>query len=151
MNTKTLFLLLALAFLFIMGIYVLVHPSYQKSLQAKYFFEMGNYKEALVLAKEAFSMDVYNRMASTIMAQTITALKYASYIEMGEKYMAAINIIATHENISDADTAKIRTMCEIMVAEYIKLAPSVITDENLVQEASEYHHKFEKLLEKVTR
>jgi len=151
MSTKTLFLLLAPALLLVMGIYVLVNPSYQKSLQAKYFFETGDYKEALILAKEAFSMDVYNRMASTIMAQTITALKYASYIEMGKKYMAAINAIATHENISDADKAKIRTMCEIMVREYVKLAPSVITDESLVKEASEYHQKFEKLLEKVTR
>ncbi|MDD2905859.1 MAG: hypothetical protein PHH41_04730 [Sulfurimonas sp.] len=151
MSTKTLFLLLAPALLLVMGIYVLVNPSYQKSFQAKYFFETGDYKEALILAKEAFSMDVYNRMASTIMAQTITALKYASYIEMGKKYMAAINAIATHENISDADKAKIRTMCEIMVTEYVKLAPSVITDESLVKEASEYHQKFEKLLEKVTR
>lgn len=151
MNTKTLLVLIALGLISVMGIYVLVNPSYQKSLQAKYFFETGNYKEALILAKEAFSLDVYNRMASTIMAQTITALKYTSYIEMGKKYMADINAIAAHENISDADKAKIRTMCEIMVTEYIKLAPSVITDDNLVQEASEYHQQFEKLLEKVTR
>jgi hypothetical protein len=38
-----------------------------------------------------------------------------------------------------------------MLGSYIKLAPSVITDEELVQEAAAYHAKFEKLLEKVTQ
>lgn len=151
MNIKTTLALVALSLVSVMGIYVLVNPSYQKSIQAKYFYETGEYKEALSLAKEAFSIDVYNRMASTVMAQSVTALKYVSYIETGKKYMADINLIATHENISDADKAKIRIMCEIMAAEYIKLAPSVITDENLVKETAEYHQKFEKLLEKVTR
>jgi hypothetical protein len=65
--------------------------------------------------------------------------------------MAEINAIAAHENILDADKAKIRIMCEIMSAEYIKLAPSVITDKALVEETANYHKQFEKLLEKVTR
>jgi hypothetical protein len=151
MNNKTILALVALSLISVMGIYVLVHPSYQKSIQAKYFYETGEYKEAFSLAKEAFSIDVYNRMASTVMAQSVTALKYVSYIEMGQKYMANINVIATHENISDADKAKIRVICEIMVSEYVKLAPSVITDDALVREAAEYHQKFEKLLEKVAR
>ncbi|MBA3026951.1 MAG: hypothetical protein FP820_11200 [Sulfurimonas sp.] len=151
MNTKSILALVALSLVSVMGVYVLVNPSYQKSIQAKYFYEIGNYKEALSLAKESFSMDVYNRMASTVMAQSVTALKYVSYIEMGKKYMAEINLIATHENITDADKAKIRIMCEIMNTEYVKLAPSVITDESLVKETAEYNQKFEKLLEKVTR
>ena len=104
-----------------------------------------------MLAKESFSMDLYNRMASTIMAQSITALKYTSYIESGRKYMVTINVMATQKSISDADKAKIRMMCEIMIAEYTKLAPSVITDSALVEEAAMHHDKFEKLLEKVTR
>jgi hypothetical protein len=151
MNTKSILALVALSLVSVMGVYVLLNPSYQKSIQAKYFYETGNYKEALSLAKESFSMDVYNRMASTVMAQSITALKYVSYIEMGKKYMAEINLIAAHENISDADKAKIRIMCEIMNAEYVKLAPSVITDESLVKETAESNQKFEQLLEKVTR
>ena len=96
-------------------------------------------------------MDVYNRMASTIMAQSITSLKYVKYIEMGKKYMKDINEIATHEFISDADKSKIRLICEIMIASYIKLAPSVITDDKLVEDSAAYYKKFEKLLEKVNR
>ena len=151
MKSKLLIPIVALSIILFMGLYFLVNPSYQKSIQAKYYFETGEYKEALVLAKEAFSEDVYNRMASTVMAQSITALKYVSYVNQGKKYMLDINKIATHDVISDADKARIRMICEIMIDSYVKLAPSVITDDDLVKRAADYHAKFEKLLEKVAR
>ena len=135
----------------IMGLYFLINPSYEKSLKAKYYYEIGDYKEALALAREAFALDVYNRMASTIMAQSITSLKYVSFNKDAKKYMKSINKIATHEVISDADKAKIRTMCNIMISAYIKLAPSVVTDSDLVKDAARYHDSFEKLLEKVNK
>jgi hypothetical protein len=65
--------------------------------------------------------------------------------------MQDINKIATHEVISNADRAKIRTICEIMISSYKKLAPSVVTDENLVNQAATYNKDFEKLLEKVNK
>jgi len=151
MRSRVLIPSIAVFLLLVMGIYFLVNTSYQKSLQAKYYFETGDYKEALILAKESFSLDLYNRMASTIMAQSITSLKYVSYVEDGVKYMKEINEIATHDIISDADKAKIRLICEIMKSAYIKLAPSVVTDEELVQEAAKYNDRFEKLFEKVNR
>ena len=151
MSNKILFPLIAFGILLFMGVYFLVNPSYQKSLQAKYYFETGEYKEAHLLAKEAFGMDVYNRMASTVMAQSVTALKYVAYIDEAKKYMTQINEIATHEAISDQDKAKIRLMCEIMVSSYVKLAPSVITDADLIEETKIYYEKFETLLEKVNK
>jgi tetratricopeptide (TPR) repeat protein len=134
-----------------MGAYLYLNPSYEKSLEAKYYYETGNYKEALVLANEAFSLDVYNRMASTILAQSKIALKYVAYINDAKKYIKQIDNIATHSTISDADRAKIRLMCEVMIGSYKKLAPSVVTDNELVNSASNYYLKFEKLLEKVNR
>ncbi len=151
MSSKILFPLIALSLLVIMGVYFLLNPSYEKSLKAKYYYEIGEYKKALVLSKEAFSMDVYNRMASTITAQSITALKYVAYIDDAKKYMKTINEIAEKENITDADKAKIKLMCEVMISAYIKLAPSVITDDTLVEESAKYYDGFEKLLEKVNR
>lgn len=144
-----LFLLISLGLILFMGLYFLFNPSYQKSIQAKYYYETGEYKRALALANEAFSMDVYNRMSTTIKAQSITALKYLSYIEDSKRYMREINQIATHDVITDADKAKIRIICQIMVSSYVKLAPSVITDKELVKKSSDYYTKFEKLLEKV--
>ena len=151
MNVKILFPAIAIGTLLFMGIYFLVNPSYQKSIEAKYHYEMGHYKEAYELANEAFSMDVYNRMASTIMAQSQTSLKYVAYINQAKEYMVIINEIAKSDTISDAQRAKIKMMSEVVVDSYVKLAPSVITDKALVKEAATYHKNFEKLLEKVTR
>jgi len=141
----------SLSLVLLMCVFFLVNPSYEKSIRAKYYFEVGEYQEALVLAKESFAIDVYNRMAATVMAQTITSLKYVEYINMGEKYIKEIDEIATHEFISDADKAKIRIICEIMIGSYIKLAPSVITDKELIKQSEHYYQKFEKLLEKVNK
>jgi len=149
MKTKILLPSLATALLVIMGGYFLINPSYEKSLTAKYYYEIGEYKEAYALAKEAFSLDVYNRMASTVMAQSQTSLKYVEYIDMAKNYMKDIDKIALHKNISDADKAKIKFICEIVLDSYIKLAPSVITDDDLVKEAAMHYNNFEKLLEKV--
>lgn len=149
MKIKYTFSLFALLFFGSMILFFATNPSYEKSLRAKYYYEMGEYKSALELAKEAFSIDVYNRMASTIMAQSITSLKYTAYIEDAHKYMREIDEIATHEYIVDSDKAKIRTICHIMLSVYVKLAPSVVTDDELVQKAARYNKKFEQLLEKV--
>jgi tetratricopeptide (TPR) repeat protein len=151
MRSRILIPIVAFVMIIAMAIYFLINPSYEKSLKAKYYYEMGDYKEALILAKEAFSIDLYNRMASTVMAQSITSLKYVSYNDDARKYMHDINKIATHDVISDADKAKIRTICHIMLSSYVKLAPSVVTDKELVDEAAKYHENFEKLLEKVTK
>jgi hypothetical protein len=150
MNVKAL-LLASLFFLFAMFAYFLTNPSYEKSLEAKYYYETGNYKEAYSLASEAFSMDIYNRMASTIMAQSKTSMKYKKYIDEAKKYMDNISLIAAQKSISDADRAKIKMICEIMIDSYKKLSPSVITDETIVKEAAKYYQHFEQLLEQVNR
>ena len=149
MRSRVLLPGLALGSLLIMGGYFLANPSYEKSLTAKYYYEMGDYKRANEIAKEAFSLDVYNRMASTVMAQSQNSLRYVKYNDMAKKYMADIDEIALHEDISNSDKAKIRLICGIMIDSYIKLAPSVITDKELVKESAIYYKNFEKLLEKV--
>jgi tetratricopeptide (TPR) repeat protein len=151
MNNKLMIIVVAFFLLLMMGVYFLVNPSYEQSVKAKYYYEIGEYEQALVLSKEAFSLDQYNRMAATVMAQSITSLKYVKYINMAKGYIIEIDEIAKHEYISDADKAKIRLMCEVMISSYIKLAPSVVTDKKLVEESAYYYQKFENLLEKVNR
>lgn len=151
MNVKVLFPVILVGFLVIMGGYFLANPSYEKSLRAKYYYEIGEYKEALLLAKEAFGEDSYNRMAATVMAQSLTAMKYVTYLEDAKKYKKELDAIALHEMITQADKAKIRLICSIMTSSYKKLAPSIITDKKLVEDAAQYNKEFENLFEKVTQ
>jgi tRNA U34 5-carboxymethylaminomethyl modifying enzyme MnmG/GidA len=151
MKNRYIFPLIAFGLVFVMIVYFLLHPSYQKSLEAKYYYEMGDYKTAYTLANEAFSMDLYNRMAATIMAQSKTSMKYQEYIQQAKQYLKEINAMAAKETLSDADRARIKMMSQIVVDSYKKLAPSVITDKALVKEAEKYYKNFEKLLEKVDR
>lgn len=151
MNIKVTIVVLSSATVLFMALYFFFNPSYQKSLQAKYYYEMGEYDEAYTNAKEAFGLDVYNRMAATVMAQSKTSLKYVNYIDDAKKYMQQINKIVDQEDIENADKAKIRLICEIMKSSYVKLAPSVVTDKELVEEAAYYNAGFEQLFEKVSR
>lgn len=151
MKSKYLFPSIALALVLFMAGYFLLNPSYEKSIEAKYYYEIGEYEEAYSLANEAFSMDVYNRMASTIMAQSKTSLKYVAYIKQSKEYLLQINEIAKHDSVSNAERARMKLMSEIVLGSYVKLAPSIITDSALVKEAKKYHDDFELLLEKVTK
>ena len=151
MNIRITIVLFSASTIAFMALYFFFNPSYQKSLQAKYYYEVGDYNEAYSNAKEAFGLDSYNRMAATVMAQSQTSLKYVKYVNESKGYMSQINDIVNKENIEDSDKARIRLICEIMKSSYIKLAPSIITDKELVQDAAYYHAGFEQLLEKVDR
>ena len=151
MNVKFGIVIFSVTTLVFMGLYFAFNPSYQKSLQSKYYYEIGDYDEAYSLAKEAFSLDLYNRMAATVMAQSQTSLKYVKYIKESKDYMSQIDLLVNQDEFTQGDKAKIRLICEIMKSAYIKLAPSVVTDHELVESAAYYHSGFEQLLEKVDR
>ena len=141
------FLSVAFVFLASMGLYFLINPSYERSLEAKFYFETGNYEEAYDLAKEAFEIDPYNKMASTIMTQSQYALRYVRYIEDAKRYIKEIEKMV-QEELDGAKRAKIRTIAAIMVEGYDKLAPSVVVDKALIKEAKYYYERFQKILQK---
>ncbi len=130
--------------------YFFLNPSYERSLEAKFYYTMGDYKQAQELATEAFEMDVYNRMASTIMTQSQTAMKFVNYINESKKYMSQIAEIASANGVSDAQRAKVKIICEIMIESHVKVTATVLTDKALVEEAQSYKEKFEKLHDEIT-
>ncbi len=144
-------LIIALSAIVIMIIYFTTHPSYQISLEAKYYYEIGDYEEANRLAKKAFEIDRYNKMAATIMTQSQYALGYVHYIDDAKNYIKQLQSMLQDGNIDQAERAKIRTIAEIMVASYKKLTPSVVIDKELIKQAKAYHDKFESLYEKAAR
>ena len=147
MKTKS-FFLIALLFIASMLLYFFINPSYERSLEAKFYYETGAYEKAYRLAKEAFKLDPYNKMAATIMTQSQYALRYVRYIKNAKKYIRKIEQMLDSGEIDEAKRAKIRTIASIMVQSYKKLAPSVVVDETLIKEAKSYYEQFSRLLEK---
>lgn len=150
MSSRYIWLIVSFFLIFFMAVYLILNPSYEKSFEAKYYYYMGDYEKSLSLSKEAFALNVYNRMASTIMAQSQISLRYTKYIEQAKQYMRDINALVDKDRLSEGDKAKMRLMSEIVIDGYIKLSPSVITDKKLVQQAAYYHNEFVKLHAKIT-
>lgn len=145
-----------LGLLAFMALYFAFNPSYQRSLEAKFYYMTGDYKEAYVLASEAFDLDGYNRMAATVMTQSQTAIKFVDYIDEAKKYLSQISKMAETTSITDSDKAKIKIMCEIMMESFVKISPihrdgrAVLLDNDLIDEARYYHRQFADLHEKIT-
>jgi len=131
-----------------MIVFFITNPSYEKSLEAKYFYEVGDFKQAYNLAKEAFELDPYNKMATTIMTQSQFSLRYVRYNEEAKKYIHQIELLVNKEQITPEDKAKIRTITQIMIDSYTKLAPSVVVDPALIEEAKKYYQQFQRVHEK---
>lgn len=148
-------LLVVLATLIGMVVYFSVNPSYERSIEARIYYSMNEYKEANRLAAEAFALDPYNRMASTVMAQSKTAMQIQAYIEEANRYLDEIAAIARSESITAAQKARMHMMCQIMIDSYVKIAPikrdgrSVVIDRSLIDEARKLHDQFVTLNEKL--
>lgn len=129
----------------ILSTWIFFHPSYQKSLEARFYYAMGDYDRAYLLAQESFSLDRYNRMASTVMAQSQMTLKYIRYNENAKKYKKDIYAIAAQKSISSQERAKITMMTQIMIDGYQKLGASVMIDSALMHESKDHYVQFKKL------
>lgn len=129
----------------IMLLGMVFNPSYQKSLEARFYYTIGDYNKAYQSAKEAFEIDQYNRMASTVMTQSKTALKFVHYNADAKRYTMKIKEMADDGNLSAENRAKIRMMSKVMVDSYNRISPTVVTDEKLIEESKKYYQGFKNL------
>jgi len=144
-SSRIVYAIFALLLLGGMVIFAWTNPSYQKAFEAKWYYFMGDYDEAYKLAKEAYALDRYNRMALTVMTQTEVAERYLNYIREGAGFLRQIEEIADRSPIDEADKIRIKMMCEIMIERYEKLAATRLTDDELVERARNIYEKFKSL------
>jgi len=123
--------------------------SYKLSLQAKVKYMSGEFAEARVMAKEAFDLDPYNRMAISILAQSKISAEMADYVKDGKQYLAKIEKITIKKDFTYQDKIKIKMMCEVMIGRYVKLNPTVLTDEDLYTSCTKTYQNFKKIYEEL--
>jgi len=130
-------------------LYFTLNKSYRLSLEARYYYENGEFQKAYDKAKEAYILDPYNRMAFTIYTQSKIAKDWELYLNDCKKYFKKINDIANKPNITDKERQKVKIMLEILMDEYKNLKPSLLIDDNLKQKAKQQYIKAKELYEKV--
>ena len=119
--------------------------SYRLSLEAKVKYGVGDYVEARRLAKEAFDLDPYNKMAVSILAQSKISAILKDYLNDAKEYLKKIDLLTNRGDFSDADKIKIKMMCEVMIGRYKKLNPTIMTDKDLYEECTTYYNKYQKI------
>lgn len=144
-------ILIALVLLFSMLAYFFFHPSYQKSLEAKLHYTMGDYQKAYTLSSEAYALEPYNRMANSIMVQSKYALRYVNYNKEAQEYLDVISAYAKQEKITLAEQMRIKMMCDIMIDKHQKMQPTILIDKDLVKQSLRYYEQFVDLNEKLIK
>ena len=123
--------------------------SYKLSLKAKMKYINGDFTEARVMAKEAFDLDPYNRMAISILAQSKISAEMADFLKDGEKYLLKIGKLSSKVDFTHEDKIKTKMICEVMLGRYKKLTPTVLTDKDLYIACTTQNENFKKIYEEL--
>jgi len=141
-NKLSIFIAIFLIVLF--GLFFYSDNSYKLALEAKFLYENKEYEKALNLSQKALDIDIYNKMANTVLNQSKAAIKFSSYIKNGKEYLERIKKMS-QSSVSKADSERIKMMCDVMIEDFDDLENSVLLDSELKNEALNTKEIFVKL------
>ncbi|WP_148821936.1 hypothetical protein [Campylobacter concisus] len=141
-NKLSIFIAIFLIVLF--GLFFYSDNSYKLALKAKFLYENKEYEKALNLSQKALDIDIYNKMANTVLNQSKAAIKFSSYIKNGKEYLERIKKMS-QSSVSKADSERIKMMCDVMIEDFDDLENSVLLDSELKNEALNTKEIFVKL------
>ncbi len=149
MLSKIVLVVVTFLFLSLSAIYFMGNSSYQNSFESRFYYFIGNYSKAYELAKKAYDEDSYNKMAFTVLTQSKIAKEYVDYIKTGNEYFDKIDKISSKKLYKDGDKVRVKLICEVMMGNYEKLAPTELTDKDLVKNAKQMYDKFKQLYQQL--
>ena len=141
-NKLSIFIAIFLIVLF--GLFFYSNNSYKLALEAKFLYENKEYEKALNLSQKALDIDIYNKMANTVLNQSKAAIKFSSYIKNGKEYLERIKKMS-QSSVSKADSERIKMMCDVMIEDFDDLKNSALLDSELKNEALNTKEIFVKL------
>ncbi len=127
----------------------MLNDSYRLSLEARYYFENGEYNKAYEKSKKAYLLDPYNRMAFTVYTQSQIAKEWQNFLSDADKYFKKIEEIANKDHLNDKERQRVKIMLEILLDEYRNLKPSLLISDDLKNKAKLQYKKAKKIYEKV--
>ncbi|WP_103589492.1 hypothetical protein [Campylobacter concisus] len=141
-NKLSIFIAIFLIVLF--GLFFYSDNSYKLALEAKFLYENKEYEKALNLSQKALDIDIYNKMANTVLNQSKAAIKFSSYIKNGKEYLERIKKMS-QSSVSKADSERIKMMCDVMIDGFDDLKNLALLDSELKNEALNTKEIFVKL------
>lgn len=141
-NKLSIFIAIFLIILF--GLFFYSDNSYKLALEAKFLYENKEYEKALNLSQKALDIDIYNKMANTVLNQSKAAIKFSSYIKNGKEYLERIKKMS-QSSVSKVDNERIKMMCDVMIEDFDDLKNSALLDNELKNEALNTKEIFVKL------
>ena len=141
-NKLSIFIAIFLIVLF--GLFFYSDNSYKLALEAKFLYENKEYEKALNLSQKALDIDIYNKMANSVLNQSKAAIKFSSYIKNGKEYLERIKKMS-QSSVSKADSKRIKMMCDVMIEDFDDLKNSALLDSELKNEALNTKEIFVKL------
>ncbi len=145
-NKISIFIAIFIVTLF--GLFFYSDNSYKLALEAKFYYESKDYEKALNLSQKALDIDIYNKMANTVLNQSKAAIKFSSYIKNGKEYIERIKEMS-QGSVSKVDKERIKMMCEIMIDDFESLRNLALLDAELKSEALNTKEIFVKLKNKL--
>jgi tetratricopeptide (TPR) repeat protein len=127
----------------------MLNDSYRLSLEARYYYEKGDYKTAYEKAKKAYILDPYNRMAFTVYTQSQIAKEWVEFLNDSKRYFKKIEQIANKPELTDKERQRVKIMLEILLDEYKNLKPSLLISDTLKHQAKIQYEKAKEIYEKV--
>ena len=135
---------IAIFIIALFGLFFYSDNSYKLALEAKFLYENKEYEKALNLSQKALDIDIYNKMANTVLNQSKAAIKFNSYIKNGKEYLERIKKMSQN-GVSKADNERIKMMCDVMIEDFESLRNSALLDDELKSEALNMKEAFAKL------
>jgi len=127
------------------SLYFYLNPSYRLSMEAKFYYSMGDYEIALQLSEEALKLREYNTMAFHIKTRSELTLQMVDFIKEADEFKKEIIKIFTQGKPSRKNKLRIKMMSDIVVDKYKNLSLKFIEDEELKKEALLRYQQFKKL------
>jgi len=146
---KTIFTTLTLFVVGMLLFFFGFNDSYKYSMEARMKYFMGDYEAARELAKKAFDIDPYNKMAFSILSQSKISAEMADYVQEADKYLSKIEALTNKPDFTSRDKLKIKMITEIMMEKFSKLNPTVLTDKELYAECIKRYKKFKTIHERL--
>ena len=129
--------------------YLEYNPSYKLSIEARYYYAIGDYELAYDLANQALIIREYNTMAFHIKNRRGLTLEMINFNQEAEDFFKKIKTLVQQKPLKKPNKVRIKMMSEIILSKYETLSFSLVEDDEVKNKAKKYFKEFKTIHDKI--